>query len=135
MISGLSKFTSVRHIVSVSTLDLVADEENLRKLNEKGLQATEKRSRRKSRDKSPGRKKRVTSLLEEGDYPSLRIDNPSITSDFTLKRDLYEDGYGLKFCNQRMYPNIPRSFVNVGLPRVSTFRLLTSFSTHQPYCQ
>lgn len=108
MISGLSKFTSVRHVVSVSTLDLVVDEslKDAHKANKPDqLQAATKQRRRSSASRERRHKKSSSTqvaLLEEGDYPSLRIDVPSETASETLKRDLYEDGYGQKFANQRM---------------------------------
>lgn len=107
-ISSLNKIASVRHVVNVSTLDLVALDEKSkdgRKNTNEQLQPASKRKRKSSsRDRSSSGKKPTTpSLLEDGDYPSLRIDTPSADSAETLKRDLYEDGYGQKFATQRMY--------------------------------
>jgi hypothetical protein len=103
MISELKKFSSVRHIVSVSTLDLVGsqDVKPSTTRTELHLNLPVDRKRRKSRSRD--RSERKKDLLEEGNYPSLRIDIPSVLSASTLKRDLYEDGYGLKFVKQRMF--------------------------------
>jgi hypothetical protein len=104
MISELKKFSSVRHIVSVSTLDLVGSQDvkpstTRTELHHLNLPVDRKRRKSRSRDRSERKK----DLLEEGNYPSLRIDIPSVQSASTLKRDLYEDGYGLKFVKQRMF--------------------------------